>query len=130
VQSTSVQSTSVQSKQYRSMSHQRARALVLLAAVLSAAAKESLYREPPQQERDALSEIFNQMNGRYWTDALSWRSCRADWDRNADSWLQNCSVREWRGVEIRGGRVVGLNLSHSNLQGQFSTSFCELRRLQ
>ena len=104
----------------------------LLPSMLVCQAAALNFGNPPEYETDALSHMFNELGGRYWTDSQSWRRCRT---RNkgtdiSESWLPNCTAKGWRGVEIRKGHVVGLNLSRSNLQGPLSKSICNLRKLR
>ena len=71
------------------------------------------YVEISQKEKNALIDLFNSTNGTDWS---------TPWDLNA-------SVSTWKGVKLKDGHVVGLNLFRNNLEGTLPESIGRLRYL-
>ena len=69
----------------------------------------------PEDEKQALIELFNSTNGAEWK---SWTK----WDLTA-------SVDQWKGVKIKDGHVSELDLHSSNLQGKIPASIGALTEL-
>ena len=54
-------------------------------------------------DREALVALYRSTDGPQW--------------ENNDGWNTKDDISLWKGVEVRGGRVVELDLSDNNLQG-------------
>lgn len=72
-----------------------------------------MFAEVPKAERDALLDLYRFTNGDSWNNK---------WDLNAD-------VKNWYGVHVLNDRVVSLNLSMNNLEGELPSTLGNLTRL-
>lgn len=70
----------------------------------------------PQEEKQALVDLFNA------TDGPNWNKYRR-WDLSAD-------VTKWKGVKIKDGHVIELNLSGFKLRGAIPASISKLTHVE
>ncbi|WCO02692.1 T9SS type A sorting domain-containing protein [Psychroserpens ponticola] len=77
--------------------------------------KKIKFRTPVSQtEREALIAIYNATNGDFWTNNEDW------------NWTTSAHVDNWTGVETLGNKVVSLNLTFQNLNGQLPDEIGDL----
>ena len=69
------------------------------------------------EERQALIDLYNATNG-------------PNWSRNNTNWCTEEPLSKWAGVQCDSGRVVGLSLFLSNLNGTIPQSFGNLKHLK
>ena len=73
--------------------------------------------EMENPDREALTALYNAMDGANWTNNMNW--------------LSDAPLDEWRGVRVDGeGRVIGLSLSDNRLSGSIPAELGNLASLQ
>ena len=57
----------------------------------------------PLSDREILETVYETLRGSDWT--------------NSDNWLTGRPLRDWYGVEVWQGRVIGLSLTYNGISG-------------